>query len=200
MPLPIRPPFPPMEALLVSSIPKSAGWQYEPKWDGFRCLVFRDGDSVEFQSKSGQPLTRYFPELVETFLGLKAKQFVLDGEIAVVLDERFSFDEGLLNHVGFCSGLKASERRELVAKLQPLIQPPGFTGSAPGGPSRWSTARTAEWQPLSPLVVEVSYDHFTGGRFRYGTSLIRWRPDKKPEQCTMEQIQPGSTNALQLLK
>ena len=341
MSLPIRPPFPPMEALLVNQIPNGRGWQYEPKWDGFRCLVFRDGPNVELQSKSGQSLTRYFPELVEVFQNVNAKKFVLDGEIAVPVHQRFSFDDllqrihpaesrvrklahehpalfivfdllasddgvslvkktlpdrrarleqfakkflrsdrirlspattdistarkwfktvgadldgimakrldcpymsgertgmqkvklaktadcvvggfryasnakvigslllglyndsGLLEHVGFCSGLKAQERKALVQKLRPLIQPPGFTGRAPGGISRWSTKRSMEWEPLKPeLVVEVSYDHFTGDRFRHGTRLLRWRPDKSPKQCRMEQVVVKGGGSLALL-
>ncbi len=332
-----------MEALLVDEIPQGAGWQYEPKWDGFRCLVFRDGRQVRLQSKSGQPLTRYFPELVQLFGSFEAGQFVLDGEIAVPVHGRFSFDDllqrihpaesrvrklaretpatfiafdllcdadgrslielplrerrrkleefaarsfpkterlrlspattdlktarqwfktvggdldgiiakqlqceyksgertgmqkikllrtadcvvggfryatnkrvvgslllglydeaGLLNHVGFCSGLKEAERKQLTAKLEKLIQPPGFTGHAPGGLSRWSTKRSMEWEPLKPeLVVEVSYDHFTGGRFRHGTRLLRWRPDKKPQQCRMDQLALGGRGSLELLK
>jgi ATP-dependent DNA ligase len=81
-----------------------------------------------------------------------------------------------------------------------LIALPGFTGAAPGGPSRWSTERSTEWQPLKPkLVVEVRYDHFSGGRFRHGTSLVRWRPDKAPKQCTMEQLEQKKANLLGLL-
>ena len=77
------------------------------------------------------------------------------------------------------------------AKLEPLVQEPGFTGRAPGGPSRWSTERSAEWEPLRPvLVAEVSFDHVTGGRFRHGTRFVRWRPDKAPRQCTMAQLLP----------
>ena len=98
-------------------------------------------------------------------------------------------DAGLLDHVGFTSSLKAEEKKALTEKLEKLIAPPGFTGDKPGGPSRWSTKRSAEWQPLKPkLVVEVCYDHFSGGRFRHGTRLLRWRPDKAPRQCTMEQV------------
>src|SRR5438045_2666074 len=93
MSLPLPRPLPPMDALLVDQIPNRHGWQYEPKWDGFRCLVFRDGNSLELQSKSGQPLTRYFPELVAAFSQLKAGRFVLDGEIAVPVAGRFSFDD-----------------------------------------------------------------------------------------------------------
>ncbi len=341
MSLPIKRPFPPMEAMIVSDLPHGEEWQYEPKWDGFRCLAFRDGSKLELQSKAGQPLTRYFPEVTEMLLALKATRFVLDGEIAVPVGKRFSFDdllqrihpaasrvqklakenpavfiafdllvesdgtsltkvplaerrnrlekfakkffknpqrlklspatadyrvaqqwlsraggdldgviakrldmdyrsglrdatqkikptrtadcvvggfryaekakiigslllglyddEGLLNHVGFCSGLKADERVSLLKKLEPLIQPPGFTGRAPGGPSRWSTKRSAEWQPLKTrLVVEVSYDHFTGGRFRHGPSLLRCRPNKKPEQCRMDQISTSGGASLAL--
>ena len=69
--------------------------------------------------------------------------------------------------------------------------PPGFAGSAPGGPSRWNTERTTQWQPLRhELVVEVKYDQVTSGRFRHGTGLVRWRPDKAPEQCTFDQLKP----------
>ena len=332
-----------MDALLVSEIPTGEGWLYEPKWDGFRCLVFRDGSNVFLQSKSGQPLARYFPELVEAFLELKPERFVLDGEIAIPIGNKFSFNDllerihpaasrvqklarehpaifvafdllasedgksllklplkgrrerlekfaernfdrdshirlspattnlaaakqwfnrigtdldgviakrldcnyragertgmekiklnrtadcvvggfryaakgkvvgslllglydaqGLLNHVGFCSGLKAAQRKSLLAKLEPLIAPPGFTGHAPGGPSRWSTKRSSEWKPLKPkLVVEVSYDHFTNDRFRHGTRLIRWRPDKAPGQCRMEQVATPGRGAMVLLE
>jgi len=98
-------------------------------------------------------------------------------------------EKGLLNHVGFTSSLSADKKRNLTQKLQALIQPPGFTGSKPGGPSRWSTRRSAQWEPLKPkLVVEVCYDHFSEGRFRHGTKFMRWRPDKAPRQCTMKQV------------
>ncbi len=330
MKLPLKMPLLPMEAKIAAGIPAGPEWEYEPKWDGFRCLAFRDGDNVELQSKSGQPLERYFPELVAALLAVKAQAFVLDGEIIVPVDGRLSFDEllqrihpaasrvkmlsekhpaqlivfdlladdkgsslielplekrrkaleafsrkylaknksielslstrdiavaknwlrtmrgqldgivakrldqpyisgeramikvktirsadcvvggfrygsgkktvgslllglydehGLLNHVGFTSSIAAAERKELTRKLESLIEPPGFTGQAPGGPSRWSTERSAEWKPLkTELVVEVQYDHFTGARFRHGTKLLRWRPDKPPRQCTMKQV------------
>jgi len=98
-------------------------------------------------------------------------------------------EDGLLHHVGFTSGLKAIEKKALTKELEELIKPPGFTGRAPGGPSRWSTERSAEWQPLkTKLVAEVRYDHFTGGRFRHGTKFMRWRPEKKPAQCTFDQL------------
>jgi len=331
-----------MEALLVDKIPESDEWQYEPKWDGFRCLLFCDKKEVYLQSKAGQPLARYFPELTEMAMRLKADRFVMDGEIAIPIGDRLSFNDllmrihpaasrikklsdqtpaificfdllvgndgkslvreplrmrrpalerfakasfpkdrqirlspattelsiarkwfdqvgtdldgiiakrldcpymsgertgmekikrnrtadcviggfryaskakvigslllglydkqGFLNHAGFCSGLKQEDRKALRPKLEALIKPPGFTGNAPGGPSRWATERSTEWQPLEPrLVVEVSYDHFTGGRFRHGTSLVRWRPDKAPRQCTMDQVAPVGRGALALL-
>lgn len=331
MTLPLKQPYLPMEAKSVEQLPAGDAWQYEPKWDGFRCVAFRDGDRIELQSKSGQPLARYFPEVAEALLKLKARQFVLDGEIVVPIKGQFSFDDllmrihpaasrikklaketpaklivfdllvddrgrsivdetlsdrrkkldafakkyfsknksielspqtpdlkiaknwlagagvdldgviakrtdvpyqsgnrqgmvkvkrlrtadcvvggfryaskgkvvgslllglydqkGLLHHVGFTSSFKASEKPALTKKLEKLIKPPGFTGNAPGGPSRWATERSAEWQPLATkLVVEVQYDHFTGGRFRHGTKFLRWRPDKKPAQCSLGQV------------
>jgi ATP-dependent DNA ligase len=336
-----------MEALSVDEIPTGDDWQYEPKWDGFRCLAFRDGDEVQLQSKAGQPLARYFPELVEAVKALAPKKFVLDSEIAIPVGQKLSFedlqlrlhpaesrvrklaqatpaimivfdllvdekgksliaeplenrraklqgfaakyfksdfdkdgsiflspattdikiakkwftnpgesldgiiaklrnlpyrsgdrtgmqkikqirsvecvvggfrygtnskligslllglydDDGLLHHVGFCSAIKASEKTELTRKLEAIRKAPGFTGRAPGGPSRWSTERSGEWEPLDPrLVVEVAYDHFTGGRFRHGTKFIRWRPDKAPRQCRMDQVDQSGGRALRLLR
>jgi ATP-dependent DNA ligase len=343
MNLPIKPPYPLMEALLVSEIPVGENWEYEPKWDGFRCLAFRDGEKVELQSKSGQELARYFPEVVGALLKLKATKFVLDGELVIPAGSEgilpagrgqvlgFSFDdllqrihpaasrvaklaketpahfivfdllvdetgqllvdlplakrrpklesfakkhlsknrdielspktkdikvarewlsttgirldgiiakrldlpyrsgerdgmqkvkrmrtadcvvggfryaskgkvvgslllglyddEGALHHVGYTSSFNEAEKKELTKKLEPLIKPPGFTGNKPGGPSRWSTKKTSEWEPLqTKLVAEVQYDHFTGGRFRHGTKFMRWRPDKKPKACTIDQV------------
>jgi ATP-dependent DNA ligase len=343
MRLALRPPLMPMEARSVDEVPTGPEWQYEPKWDGFRCLAFRDGGIIELQSKSGQPLTRYFPDLVEALRAVPAKKFVLDGEIAVPEGRAFSFDAllqrihpaasrvaklaketpawlivfdllldadgksltalpleqrrrrldafarryfskgrrirlspattnlaeakkwlarggatldgiiakrrdlpyqagdrtgmqkiknyrsadcvvggfrynegkptvgslllglyddaGLLHHVGFTSTIKGPEKPALTKKLEKLIATPGFTGNAPGGPSRWSTKRSAEWQPLKPkLVVEVSYDHFSGDRFRHGTALLRWRPDKAPRQCTMDQLKQKKADLMKLLQ
>lgn len=307
-----------------------ATWQFEPKWDGFRCLAFRDGESVELRAKSGKPLSRYFPEVLAALLTLPVKRFVIDGELAIPVGASLSFDalqmrlhpaesrirklasatpavlilfdcllgkgnrsllekplrerrealetffasvpesallrispytrnrseaqrwlnraggaldgviakrvdgpylpgeramlkvkclrtadcvvggfryetdgdrvgslllglydeEGKLDHVGFTSSIPKQERRALTKRLEKLIAPPGFTGDAPGGPSRWSTERSTEWEPLKPeLVVEVRYDHVSGERFRHGTKLMRWRPDKSPEQCTFEQLE-----------
>jgi ATP-dependent DNA ligase len=111
------------------------------------------------------------------------------------------YDEaGALHHVGFTSSMHAVDKPDLTKKLEKLVDPPGFTGRAPGGPSRWSSARSAEWQPLRPeLVVEVQYDHYAGGRFRHGTKLLRWRPDKAPAQCTMQQVEREAKSPLGLL-
>ncbi len=342
MNLPIQPVFLPMEGKAAEEIPRGSEWQYEPKWDGFRCLAFRDDEKVQLQSKSGQPMARYFPELVEALLQLKPRRFVLDGEIVIPSGSGVSFDEllmrihpaasriarlsketpsifiafdllvddknrlltalsleerrealkrfvasffdaserlklspvtrdfdvanrwfrkagseldgivakradftyrsgertgmqkikrhetvdcvvggfryaskdrvvgslllglydkdGLLHHVGFISGIKATEKKKLTEKLVSLVKEPGFSGRAPGGHSRWSTERSGQWMPLAPkLVVEISYDHFTGGRFRHGVRLLRWRPDKNPRGCTMDQIRKSSGRSLDLL-
>jgi ATP-dependent DNA ligase len=342
MTLPIKAPFSPMEAKSVGTIPTGPEWQYEPKWDGFRCIAFRDGSTVELQSKAGQTLTRYFPELVAALLKVRARKFVLDGEIIVLLEGKLSFDdllqrihpaasrvaklsqqqpvqlvlfdllvddrgrslvdqifakrraalesfmtkylagnatfvlspatneipvargwlksmrgqldgvvakrldltylsgeramqkiktlrtadcvvggfrylagqkvvgslllglydgEGLLQHVGFTSSIEAASRPALTRKLKALIELPGFTGRAPGGPSRWSSEKSTVWEPLRPdLVVEVRYDHFTGHRFRHGTKFMRWRPDKAPRQCLMDQVERETKSPLSLLR
>jgi ATP-dependent DNA ligase len=331
-----------MEAQTVKEIPVGGQWQYEPKWDGFRCLAFRRGENVALQSKSGKPLLRYFPEVAEDIARLTSQNFVLDGEIVIPIGARLSFndllmrihpaasrirklaeekpamlivfdlleegeqqlldlplgerrkklesfarrqfkravriqlspatqdvkvarqwfasagkaldgiiakradlayrsgertgmmkikkqrtadcivggfryassgrvvgslllglydEDGLLHHVGFTSSMPRGERATLTRKLQKLIARPGFTGNAPGVPSRWSTERSTEWEPLKPkLVVEVEYDHFTGGRFRHGTRLVRWRPDKSPRQCRMDQVAQAGAASLELLK
>lgn len=341
MTLPLSRKYQPMEASPAASLPSGPQWQYEPKWDGFRCLAFRDQKKVDLQSKSGKPLTRYFPELIATLAELKSAKFVLDGEIVIPFERTLSFDqllmrihpaasrvkklsqqtpcvfivfdllvddqgrslvdsplakrrealekftrkylqknamirlspstqelsvarkwfhmgvaldgvvakrrdlsyqsgertgmqkikklrtadcvvggfrfldkkpqvgslllglyddEGKLDHVGFTSSISSRDRPSLTAKLKKMVKPPGFTGKSPGGPSRWSTKRSAEWQPLATkLVAEVQFDHFTGGRFRHGTKFLRWRPDKAPQDCTMKQVERENRSALQLL-
>jgi ATP-dependent DNA ligase len=320
----------PMEARSVATLPVGPSWQYEPKWDGFRCLALRDGSAVELRAKSGNSLSRYFPEVVTRLRSLPPKRFVLDGELAVPVGAALSFDalqmrlhpaasrirklsvqtpaimilfdclatparrnllaeplrarraaleelfesfdeahglvlspfttrlreaqawldraggsldgvvakesdapyqpgeramlkvkrlrtadcvvggfrygtgtrevgslllglyddEGLLHHVGFTSSIPKRERAALTKKLEKLRAAPGFTGKSPGAPSRWSTERSSEWQPLKPkLVAEVCYDHVTEQRFRHGTKLLRWRPDKAPRQCTFDQLE-----------
>ena len=318
-----------MEALLAAELPEGEGWQYEPKWDGFRCIARRDGEAIEMISRSGKQLGRYFPEVLETLGKVKERHFRLDGELVIPLEDRLDFealqmrlhpaesrvrklaketpallmlfdildiggkrldatplserrkalekfyrakavdgmllspatndrdlavrwlkrsggaldgvvakrldqpyhfgeramvkvkqlrtadcvvggfryaekkkevgslllglydDEGKLHHVGFTSAIPAKDRPALTERLEALIEPPGFTGNAPGGPSRWNTERTGQWEPLRPeLVIEVRYDQVTGRRFRHGTALLRWRPDKAPKQCTFEQLAP----------
>ncbi|HEY2817204.1 MAG TPA: ATP-dependent DNA ligase [Casimicrobiaceae bacterium] len=252
-----------MEAKLVASLPEGPQWQYEPKWDGFLCVAFKDRSDVALRSKSGQPFERYFPEIVTAVEELGATRCVLDGELIVAEDGVISFDallmrihpaqsrvakrvdlayqsgertgmqkykrlrtadcvvggfrgtgtkhvgslllgmfddEGLLHHVGFASNIAADARDAVTRQLEKLVEPPGFTGRAPGGPSRWSTGRSGQWQPLrAALVVEVQYDQWSGERFRHGTRLLRWRPDKAPRQCTLKQVEQESTQALALL-
>lgn len=325
-PLPLD--TPPMEARAAEAIPEGDEWQYERKWDGFRCLAFRQDDAVDLRAKSGKPLGRYFPELVATLKELPSPSFIVDGEIVISLDGKLSFDAlqmrlhpaesrirklsaetpahivlfdmlcdhgtvllertlkerravlemfvasanrrnivlshctrdvkearswlgdsghgatdgvvakrlddpyqpgaramvkvkrlrsadcvvggfrylsnsrqvgslllglyndaGKLDHVGFTSTIAKDDRGALTRKLEAMREPPGFTGKAPGGPSRWSTERSGQWEPVRPeLVVEVRFDHVTGDRFRHGTKFLRWRPDKAPGQCTFAQI------------
>lgn len=326
----------PMEAKLVDTLPEGAAWQYEPKWDGFRCLAFRAGDAVELKAKSGKTLARYFPEMAASLASVPQSRFVLDGELAIVRGGEFSFDAllarihpaatrikllagqtpaifilfdmlldpggaslieaplserraaledffavarkerslklspyslealdakgwlaqggaaldgvvakrrdgpylpgmramlkvkqhrtadcvvggfryragtsevgslllglyndaGKLDHVGFTATIYDKDRAAVTAKLEVLEAPPGFTGKAPGGKSRWSTEKSETWVPVKPkLVVEVSYDQVTGDRFRHGTKLVRFRPDKDPRQCKLEQIEAGKAPA-----
>jgi ATP-dependent DNA ligase len=326
---PFSPDTPPMEAALRDSLPEDEDWQFEPKWDGFRCLAHRHGGEIDLRAKSGKPLGRYFPEVVEALRAMSEDSFVIDGELVIPTPQGPSFgalqmrlhpaesrirklsratpavlilfdilawrgetfldrplsqrreqleaflgeagnagnllrlspytlarkeaqrwlrksggaidgvvaklrkapyqpgeramikvkclrtadcvvggfryganstevgslllglynDSGQLDHVGFTSTLSKAERPGLTKRLEALIEPPGFTGKAPGGPSRWSTERSADWKPLRPeLVVEVRYDQVTDDRFRHGAKLLRWRPDKAPHQCSFEQI------------
>jgi ATP-dependent DNA ligase len=317
----------PMEARLADDIPVGDAWQYEPKWDGFRCLAYVEQGDVRLFSKSGKRLDRYFPEIADILARSATSTCVLDGELTVRIEDRLSFgalqarlhpaasrierlsnetparyavfdclqdgarhlidvplrqrraalaelvadfaqdavflseatldaerarrwldesggdtdgviakdlhapyqpgertmvkvkrqrsadcvvggfryaaneqivgslllglydDAGKLNHVGYTSALSVAERRALTPRLEKLIAKPGFTGRAPGGPSRWSTDRSGDWQPMKPeLVVEVQFDHVTDERFRHGTRFLRWRPDKAPRQCRMEQL------------
>jgi ATP-dependent DNA ligase len=320
----------PMEARTTEVLPEAGGpWQYEPKWDGFRCLAFKRGENIRLLAKSGKDLGRYFPEMVAYLRKVRAGEFVIDGELVVIIEGKPEFDalqmrlhpaesrirklslatpakftvfdiladengtvlldlplrqrrnllerfvqtihdrdkliispattdrvqaqtwldapghgatdgvvaklldapympgertmvkvkhirtadcvvggfryrsgtnlagslllglynqDGMLDHVGFTSMISASEAPALTRKLEAL-KGKGFTGRAPGGPSRWATEKSSEWQPLRPeLVVEVKFDHVTNERFRHGTRFVRWRPDKAPRQCTFEQI------------
>lgn len=341
MKLPIPTSLAPMEARTVDEVPTGDEWLYEPKWDGFRCLAFREDDHIELWSKSGKPLGRYFPDVVAALAELGARRFVMDGEIVVPHEDSLSFerllqrihpaasrvqalatetpatfvafdlllsnaggplletpmverrrrletfaarffgdrvrlsphtddaatardwlsggsdgldgvmakradaayaagertamvkvkrmrtadcvvggfryaskgshigslllglhdDDGLLHHVGYTSSFSKAELAAMTPELEAIAGEPGFTGRAPGGPSRWSTRRTDEWVPLEPrLVAEVRYDHFSEGRFRHGTRFERWRPDKDPGQCTFDQIGSGGRSTLALLR
>ncbi|HET7435950.1 MAG TPA: ATP-dependent DNA ligase [Thermoanaerobaculia bacterium] len=334
--LPLEPPFPPMEAKRAAKIPPGDGWQFEPKWDGFRAIIFRDGENVAIQSKAGQPLARYFPEIAEAFRALKADRFIVDGEIVVPVNGRLSFDDLLLRihpadsrirslaastpaqfyafdilalrgkavndkpiekrrelletffakidsafirlspatrdrklaadwfnkfgalgldgvmakrlgepyhsgdrdgmikvkhlktadcvvggfryaegtkvagslllglydderrlvYIGHTSSIKHDERKELTALLESMRGENPFEVRTPGGPSRWAQGRSSEWEAVRPeLVCEVEYDYFSQGRFRHGSKFLRWRPEKKPKQCTMEQVEPPAPKA-----
>ena len=111
----IKPALPPMEARSVDEIPIGQGWQYEPKWDGFRCIAFRDKDKIYLQSKAGQPLARYFPDVVDAIAKMPAENFVVDGELAIPIGNRLSFDELQLRlH-------PAASRVQKLAKAHPAI-------------------------------------------------------------------------------
>ena len=316
----------------MAGIPSGDDWQFEPKWDGFRCLAFRDGDELALRSKSGQPFERYFPEIVARLQALDARRFVLDGELVVGVDGALSFDDllqrihpaesrvrllarerpatfwvfdllvdaagkalldaplaerrtaledfarrsippddarlrlspatrarsevdawyarvggaldgivakrldapyragardaalkvkairsadcvvggyrasddgaavaslllglyderGRLDYVGFTSGFAAAEKRALLERFRPLLAEASFTGRAPGGPSRWNRGKSTQWQPVRPeLVLEVAFDQVTAQRFRHGTRPLRWRLDKAPRSCTLDQL------------
>ena len=328
---------PPMEAKSVTALPDEDGWQFEPKWDGFRCVAVKQAGQVDLWAKSGKPLGRYFPEIVSMVQHLPGQRLMLDGELIVPIKGEASFDAlqnrlhpaasrirklsvetpamlvafdilhhgdkdllasplrkrraaletymdgldddlairlspatvdvetaghwlddlsteldgviakrsdqpyrsgeramlkvkrirsadcvvggfrygtdsklvgslllglyddaGRLDHVGFTSAIANKDKPDLTRRLEKLKGGGGFTGKAPGGPSRWSTERSSEWVPLKPeLVVEVLYDQITSRRFRHGTRLHRWRPDKAPEQCTFEQLaQPVAPDRL----
>jgi ATP-dependent DNA ligase len=111
-----------------------------------------------------------------------------DGTVASLLLGLYD-DEGDLDHVGFVGSMSAAERRRAGELLKPIVEPPGFTGVAPGGPSRWRKGQESEWFPVRPsVVVEIAFDHVTGRRFRHAARLLRWRTDKSPHQCTMDQL------------
>ncbi len=344
MTLPLPHSYEPMEAELAAELPAGGDWTYEPKWDGFRCLAFRDGDEVDLRSKAGKPLGRYFPDIVAAVADVPARRFVLDGEIVIPVGGELSFDElqlrlhpaasrvnklaaehpalyiafdllvdargreltsrplsdrraaleafavqaldqeggtirlspetdelaearswlkggrqgldgvvakrkdqpylsgeramvkvkrmrtadcvvggfrwakggegkqvgslllglygddRLLHHVGFTGSMPADVRLEAGKKLLPLRSAPGFTGRAPGGPSRWRREGSDEWEPVHPeIVVEVQYDHVSGGRFRHGTRFLRWRPDKDPHSCRLTQVRKEAGTAVGML-
>lgn len=344
MNLPVNPPLLPMLAKRVAELPPGEEWIFEPKWDGFRALVFRDGDEILIQSRDEKPLNRYFPELLEPLRTTLPARCVLDGEIVIVRDGELDFDllqlrlhpaasrvnmlskqtpasfvffdvvsqddldlrnqrfeirrkrlesllasaraplhitpatsdravaedwfrrfegagfdgvvakqiagmyesdkrvmlkvkherdcdcvvagfrwhkkgdrtlvgslllglydgAGALQHVGVCASFSTAKRKELVEFLDPYRQnaldahPWKYWAEyaeegikrMPGGQSRWSQGKDLSWEPLRPeLVVEVAYDHMQGDRFRHTAQFRRWRPEKKPADCTYDQLE-----------
>jgi ATP-dependent DNA ligase len=345
MHLPVNPPILPMLARRVSELPVEGTWIFEPKWDGFRTLVFRDGEEILLQSRDEKSLNRYFPELIEPLRSQLPERSVLDGEIVIAKNSGLDFEalqlrihpaasrvkllsqqipasivffdllcegdrdlrgepfqkrrrelelmlssatspihltpattqtsvaadwfrrfegagldgvvakpvsgiyesnkrvmfkvkherdcdcvvagfrwykkgertavgslllglfdkSGALQHVGVCASFTEEKRRELAAYLAPyrenaLAAHPWkqwaeyAEGEAehrmPGGQSRWSQGKDLSWEPLRPeLVVEVAYDHMQGSRFRHTAQFRRWRPDKKPSDCTYDQLE-----------
>lgn len=344
MQLPVNPPLLPMLAKRVSELPRGGEWIFEPKWDGFRALVFRDGDEVLIQSRDEKPLNRYFPELIEPVIEQLPKRCVLDGEVVVAKDGTLDFDSlqlrihpaasrikllseeipasivffdllaegakdlrnepfekrrkrlesvldsvgpplhltpattdfdlasdwfrrfegagldgvvakpvagvyepnkrvmlkvkherdcdcvvagfrwhkkgertrigslllglfdeaGVLHHVGVCASFTDEKREQLVEFLKPyrknaLDHHPWKAWAegemqggrrVPGAVSRWSAGKDLSWEPLRPeLVVEVAYEHMQGDRFRHTAQFRRWRTDKKPSDCTYEQLE-----------
>lgn len=317
MALALKPPLKPQLARSAKELPEGDEWRYEPKWDGFRIIAFRDGDDVHLQSRGGKPMDRYFPEVVEQVLAMPEARVVLDGEVVIEIDGVQEFDllsqrihpaasrveklsqetparfvafdvlaiddESLLEHdydarrarlaeldlgpvevspsvsttddaaqwltgnsegvvakqgdarylpgerkgmvkikrvrtadvvvvayregkekdtvgslilglydedgdlhvVGHTSGFKAQEKRDLVGFLAPYRT--DQRGS--GGPSRWKPEEELMWEGLRPeLVCEIAFDHITGDRIRHGTKLLRWREDKAPAECSMDQL------------
>src|SRR5260370_310881 len=179
MKLPIALDMEPMLSAPGEGIPKGDSWEYEPKWDGFRTLVFRDGDKVELVSRGARPMTRYFPEVLPAFRKLRPEKVVLDGELIVVGWRKSADGKSLgslllglydskatLQYVGHTSSFSAAERKELIAKLKPLqVDVPQSewdsysSGRMPGGLSRWSRGKDLEWVTVRPeLVSAVAYD------------------------------------------
>jgi ATP-dependent DNA ligase len=347
MNLAVNPPVLPMLAKRVSELPPGEGWIFEPKWDGFRALVFRDGDEVFIQSRDEKPLNRYFPELIAVLQAQLPGRCVVDGEIVIATPGGLDFDAlqlrlhpaasrvkklseempssmvvfdllsegntslldvpfgerrhlleqmlgdcrpplhltpctrdlataqdwfkrfegagldgvmakpeaglyepnkrtmlkvkherdadcvvagfrwhknahgeaigslllglydgaGALQHVGVCASFPMAKRREMVAFLEPYranatIDHPWREWAEwesdksaepqrkPGAQSRWSAGKDLSWEPLQPeLVVEVAYDHMQSGRFRHTAQFRRWRHDKKPRDCTFDQLE-----------
>ncbi len=317
MSLPLKPPIAPQLSRSAKQLPNGDGWLYEPKFDGFRTIVFRDGDDVYLQSRNGKPMNRYFPEVVQAIGEMKADRVVVDGEIVVVVDGiqefdllgqrihpaesrvrmlaeqwpaafvafdlladgdevlmeltfaerrerllgavgepieitpatddrdaagvwltgqsegvvakkvecpympgdrspmvkikrvrtadlvvvafRFGKEEGTLGSlilgayddagemhvVGHTSGFKAKQKRELIGFLEPYRTYERGSGE----PSRWKSDEELVWEGLRPeLVVEVDFDHITGSRIRHGARFVRWRPDKDPSECKLDQL------------
>jgi ATP-dependent DNA ligase len=317
MTLPLSPPIQPQLARSAKELPEGEGWRYEPKWDGFRTIAFKDGEDVHLQSRGGRPMNRYFPEVVDQIRELPAKRAVIDGEVIVVVDGVQEFDllsqrihpaasrverlaketparfvafdlladgsrslvdlpyekrrerlgkvvhapveltpmtddlegagqwltgvsegviakeadapyrpgertgmvkvkrvrtadavvmafrfgkeegtvgslilgmygaDGELQPVGHASSFRAKQKRELLE----LLEPYRTYEQGSGEPSRWKSDEELVWEGLRPeLVCEVAFDHITGNRIRHGARFLRWRPDKRPEECGISEL------------
>ena len=346
MTLPVSPPIDPMLSSAADSLPQGDGWLFEPKWDGFRTLVFRDGDEILLQSRDRRPMNRYFPELLAPLAAALPARCVVDGEIVIVGAAGLDFEalllrihpaasrvqllaaetpasfvawdllalgdedlrgeplavrrarleralagaappvhlspatrdrvqaqdwfrrfegagldgvmakrldapyragertmvkvkhrrtadcvvagfrwhknglgtmvgslllglydeEDRLQHVGVTAAFPTAVRRQLVAELAPLrehaLEGHPWRGWAeaqeeasargqrlPGAASRWNRGKDLSWEPLRPeRVCEVAYDHLQGDRFRHAAQFVRWRPDKRPQDCRYDQL------------
>ena len=336
-----------MLSTAADALPGGDGWQFEPKWDGFRTLVFRDGDELLLQSRDGKPMNRYFPELAPPLVATLPQRCVVDGEIVIVgahgldfealllrihpaasrvkllaaqapasfvawdllalgdadlrasplavrrqrleqalenaappvhlspatrdralaedwfrrfegagldgvmakrLDEPYRAgertmikvkhartadcvvagfrwhkkgagtmigslllglydDDHTLHHVGVAAAFTATVRKQLVVELTPLradaledhpwrnwavVQEEASAKGQrlPGATSRWNRGKDLSWEPLRPeRVCEVAYDHMQGTRFRHAAKFLRWRPDKRPQDCRYDQLE-----------
>src|SRR5438309_1361943 len=226
MKLPFDPPLAPMLSSAADALPEGEGWLFEPKWDGFRTLVFRDGGDILLQSRDEKPMNRYFPELVapyrageRTMIKVKHKRTAdcvvagfrwhkngagtMVGSLLLGLYD----DKGTLHHVGVTAAFTTAVRKQLVSDLAPLRENalanhPWREWAAaqedanaksqrlPGATSRWNRGKDLSWEPLRPdRVVEVAYDHMQGDRFRHAAQFVRWRPDKRPQDCRYDQLE-----------
>ena len=190
-------PFPPMEAELIAELPDPDGWQYEPKWDGFRGVLENDGGELALWSRNARPLLRYFPELRRLGEELPPHS-ALDGEIVISRDGRLDFDAMQMRLHPAESRIKrlaAETPAQLVAfdvllwKKEPVWKRP-LEERRFSEPNRWGTGELEEAAVRPELVVEVRYDKVQGNRFRHGTKLIRWRDDKDPKDCTWRELRP----------
>jgi len=202
MRLPFAPPLAPMLSSAAEALPGGDGWQFEPKWDGFRTLVFRDGDEILLQSRDEKPMNRYFPELVAPLIATLPERCVVDGEIVIVGVGGLDFETLL-----FAAAFTATVRKQLVVELTPLRadaledhpwrdwavaqEETSAKGQRlPGATSRWNRGKDLSWEPLRPeRVCEVAYDHMQGTRFRHAAKFLRWRPDKRPQDCRYDQLE-----------
>ena len=174
MRLPFSPPIAPMLSRAAETLPSGEGWQFEPKWDGFRTLVFRDGDEIMLQSRDEKAMNRYFPELVAP---LAATLFTNAVRKQLVADLAPLRENALEGHP-WRDWAEAQEDANATGQR------------LPGATSRWNRGKDLNWEPLRPeRVCEVAYDHMQGTRFRHAAQFVRWRPDKRPQDCRHDQLE-----------